>query len=165
MQAILDAAERRLREGGYGALSVAGLARGLGLAQNAVYWYFPSKDHLFVAALERMLGDVLEGPLPGGSAGEQLLAAVDRLAALQPLRASVIERSRASPVVAAFEARLRAALRERLVDALRKSVPESELAMATEVVVAQVEGAFLHNTPPAERRRLLAYVLQRLTRT
>jgi AcrR family transcriptional regulator len=52
---ILAAAERRLRDGGYPALSIAAIARELGLAQNAIYWYFPSKDHLFVAALERML--------------------------------------------------------------------------------------------------------------
>jgi len=49
MDEILALAQARLREGGYEALSVAALARELGLAQNAIYWYFPSKDHLFVA--------------------------------------------------------------------------------------------------------------------
>src|SRR6266576_5234113 len=55
MDEILTVAERRLREGGYEALSVAALARELELAQNAIYWYFPSKDELFVATLRRML--------------------------------------------------------------------------------------------------------------
>src|SRR6186997_3664071 len=55
---VVEAAERRLRDGGYEALSIAAIARELGVAQNAIYWYFPSKDHLFVAALERMLREI-----------------------------------------------------------------------------------------------------------
>jgi len=55
---LVAAAERRLRSGGYEALSVAAIARELGIAQNAIYWYFPSKDNLFVAALERLLREI-----------------------------------------------------------------------------------------------------------
>src|ERR1700682_1365790 len=55
---IVAIAVRRLRSDGYDGLSVAAIARELGLAQNAIYWYFPSKDDLFVAALEQMLRDV-----------------------------------------------------------------------------------------------------------
>src|ERR1041384_1429373 len=58
MNEILTAAEGRLREGGYQALSVAAIARELGLAQNAMYWYFPSKDELFVATMNRMLEQI-----------------------------------------------------------------------------------------------------------
>ena len=56
---ILEAAVRRLAEGGYDALSVAGIARELGIAQNAVYWYFPSKDDLFAAMLTRWADETL----------------------------------------------------------------------------------------------------------
>src|SRR4051812_50227265 len=70
VEAILDLAERRLREGGYEQLSVAALARELGLAQNAVYWYFPAKDDLFVAVLRRMLAD-LAPPKPRGGGGDR----------------------------------------------------------------------------------------------
>src|ERR1700736_5456330 len=66
---LVAAAERRLRTGGYEALSVAAIARELGIAQNAIYWYFPSKDHLFVAALERMLRDIAARK-PARAAGE-----------------------------------------------------------------------------------------------
>src|SRR2546428_3966186 len=51
---ILEAAEQRLRKGSYEALSMAGISRDLGVAQNAIYWYFPSKDHLLVATLKWM---------------------------------------------------------------------------------------------------------------
>lgn len=51
LEEILAAAERRLVAGGYAHMSVAAIARELGLVQNSIYWYFPSKDHLFVAVL------------------------------------------------------------------------------------------------------------------
>ncbi|MEA2447967.1 MAG: hypothetical protein QOK47_1604, partial [Actinomycetota bacterium] len=59
MTEILDATERQLRAGGYNAVSVAGIARELGLAHNAIYWYFPSKDHLMVAAFEHIVKKLL----------------------------------------------------------------------------------------------------------
>ncbi len=69
VEEILAIAERRLRDGGFEALSVAAIARELGVAQNAIYWYFPSKDHLFVAVLERMLQEIAARK-PSGKAGE-----------------------------------------------------------------------------------------------
>ena len=56
---ILDAAERQLLAGGYAELSMVATARELNVAQNAVYWYFPTKDHLFVAVLDRLQAKVL----------------------------------------------------------------------------------------------------------
>src|ERR687895_1279768 len=87
---ILEAADRRLREGGYEALSVAAIARELGLAQNAVYWYFPSKDHLFVAALERMLRDVVARKPPRQPSLERkVLWFVEQLDAMADVRAAM----------------------------------------------------------------------------
>src|SRR4051795_4275521 len=87
VEEILAVAERRLREGGYEALSVAAIARELGLAQNAIYWYFPSKDHLFVAALERMLGEIAARK-PSRAVGEveRILWFTDQFEALSHLR-------------------------------------------------------------------------------
>src|SRR4051795_2675791 len=95
VEEILAVAERRLREGGYEALSVAAIARELGLAQNALYWYFPSKDHLFVAVLERMLrGIVARKPPRRGGVDRQVTWFVDQLAELEPVRASMREQAR-----------------------------------------------------------------------
>src|SRR3954451_21859745 len=97
------AAERRLREGGYEALSVAAIARELSLAQNAIYWYFPSKDHLFVAALEQMLREIAARK-PSREVGEveRILWFTDQFQALSDLRGPMNERARSSPVVADF---------------------------------------------------------------
>src|SRR5205814_9350531 len=102
MSEILEVAERRLREGGYPALSVAAIARELGLAQNAVYWYFPSRDHLFVAALERILHRAVSTKKPPHDDDPTVMALwfVDRLGQFQPLLAAVHDRSRFSPSVA-----------------------------------------------------------------
>src|SRR5947209_20331042 len=107
VEEILELAERRLRDGGWESLSVAGIARELGLAQNAIYWYFPSKDHLFVAALERMLMQTIARK-PSRRVGdlERILWFTDRFQVLSDLRGPMNERARRSPVVAEFVARL-----------------------------------------------------------
>lgn len=55
---ILDAAEALLDEGGLDAVSVRGIANRLGVAPNAIYTYFPGKDALLEALVERLLADV-----------------------------------------------------------------------------------------------------------
>src|SRR5437660_9391511 len=95
MDEILAVAERRLRQGGYEALSVAAIARELGVAQNAIYWYFPSKDHLFVAGLERIL-QVIAARKPSRSRStiERVLWFTDQFEALSDMRAAMTERAR-----------------------------------------------------------------------
>src|SRR3954468_8355587 len=100
---IVAAATRQALAGGYSALSVAAIARELGVAQNAVYWYFPSKDHLFVAALEQMLRDVVARKPPRQRTLEaKVLWFVDQLDALSDVRAAMEDRARTSEVVSAF---------------------------------------------------------------
>jgi AcrR family transcriptional regulator len=161
---ILEAAERRLHKGGYEALSVAAIARELGLAQNAVYWYFPSKDHLFVAAVERMLRDMAARKPPSrGGVGRQVVWFTDQLAELQHVRAALYERARSSEVVARFAADLNATWRRMLSNALADSVPESERPMAVEALIATIQGVLLQEHSAAERGRLIGFAVERLT--
>src|SRR3954469_23952408 len=91
---IVDAAVVRLTDGGYDALSVAAIARDLNLAQNALYWYFPTKDHLFVAALERMLRDILaRKPARQPSVEAKVLWFVDRLQEIEHVRMGMYDRA------------------------------------------------------------------------
>src|SRR4026209_1823593 len=90
---VVEAAERRLRDGGYEALSIAAIARELGVAQNAVYWYFQSKDHLFVAALEHMLRTlVARKPPKQRSLDKKILWFVEQLDAMSDVRAAMDDR-------------------------------------------------------------------------
>jgi TetR/AcrR family transcriptional regulator, cholesterol catabolism regulator len=162
---IVETAERRLREGGYEALSVAGIARELGLAQNAIYWYFPSKDHLFVAALERMLGEIAaRKPSHEVDEVERILWFTDEFQTLSGLRAAMNERARGSEVVADFVAELDALLARMLSNVLRDHVGEEELPVAVETFRATVEGTFVKGLDERERHEVLRFALERLIR-
>ncbi len=160
---IVDAAVRRLEEGGYDALSVAGIARELGLAQNAVYWYFPSKDHLFVAALERMLRAIVARKPPRQRTLEsRVLWFVEQLEGMADVRAAMHDRARSSEVVATFARELHAVWRRMLANVLSTRVPEQDLPAAADALLATIQGALLEQHTPAERRRLIAFALRRL---
>jgi TetR/AcrR family transcriptional regulator, cholesterol catabolism regulator len=161
---IVDAAQRRLRDGGYDALSVAAIARELGVAQNAVYWYFPSKDHLFVAALEGILADIAARKPHDADVVERTLWFTDQFAELFDLRGAMEEQARRSEVVAEFVAGVNELLDRMLSNALRPHVPEAELEVAVETFRATAQGAFVQGLEPVARRRLLRYALERLMR-
>ncbi len=160
---ILVVAERRLREGGYEALSVAAIARELGLAQNAIYWYFPSKDDLFVAALERLLGEIAARK-PSKDVGdvERILWFTDQFQALSDLRGAMSERARHSQVVADFVEELDALLSRMLSNALAGHIAAEELPVAVETFRATVEGTFVKGLDKRTRRKVLTFTLERL---
>jgi AcrR family transcriptional regulator len=160
---ILGTAERRLREGGYQALSVAAIARELGIAQNTIYWYFPSKDELFVATLRRML-EQIAARKPSRQVGEieRILWFTDQFQALSDLRGAMAERARSSQAVAAFVAQLDELLSRMLSNALRDHVAEAELPLAVEAFRATVEGTFVKGLDKRARHELLSFALRRL---
>ena len=163
MSEILTLAEKRLREGGYEALSVSGIARELGVAQNAIYWYFQSKDHLFVAALEEMLREIAARK-PSRKVGEieRILWFTDQFQALSNLRGAMTERARSSKVVADFVEQLDALLSRMLSNALRDHVAPEELPIAVETFRTTVEGTFVKGLDKRARRKVLTFTLERL---
>lgn len=58
---ILDAAERVFAARGYAAATVKDVAQEAGVATGTVYLYFPSKEELFLALIDRGTRAVLEG--------------------------------------------------------------------------------------------------------
>jgi TetR/AcrR family transcriptional regulator, tetracycline repressor protein len=58
---VLDAAQQLLDEGGPEAASVRAIAKKLRVAPNTVYTYFPDKDAIRHALVERLLGGVDHG--------------------------------------------------------------------------------------------------------
>jgi AcrR family transcriptional regulator len=161
--AILKAAVDQLETGGYGGLSVAAIARDLGLAQNAVYWYFPTKDHLFVAALQQLGHRAFTAKMKAGTDWTaRLLAVVDALADLYPLLPAIHERAATSDVVRDFERDLLNNFRAMLAAGLAGRVPDGELDLAAETVLAAVIGAYATDLSRARRRRLLRNLLDHL---
>jgi AcrR family transcriptional regulator len=162
---IVAVAERRLRAGGYEALSVAAIARELGVAQNSVYWYFPTKDHVFVAALKRMLHEIAaRKPSRSTSTVDRVLWFTDQFETLSGLRAAMTERARNAQVVADFVANLDELLSRMLSNALRDHIPDADLPVAVESFRATVEGTFVKGLDRRDRRRVLRFALERLIR-
>lgn len=159
---LVDAAVRRLLEGGYQNLSIADIARELGLAQNAIYWYFPSKDHLFVAALQQLVDGILSRKPRGDSVAARVVWFADRMQEFQPLRASLSARARSSEVVAKFEADLYAGIKLLLASALSGTVAAEDLDLTTDAVVAMVEGVLLQDASRRKRAELIRFGLERL---
>jgi TetR/AcrR family transcriptional regulator, cholesterol catabolism regulator len=166
MGEILELAQRSLREGGYEALSVVGIARELGVAQNAVYWYFPSKDHLFVAALNGMLTEITARKPKKGEADEieRILWFTDQFQELSDLRGAMRDRARSSTVVAEFVEQLDELLSRMLSNTLSDRIPADELPLAVETFRATVDGTVVKGLNRKDRRRVLTFALDRLIR-
>jgi AcrR family transcriptional regulator len=161
---ILDAAEAALRNGGYESLSIAGLARRLGLAANSIYWYFPSKDELFVAAIRLMVQGILARKPPASRSLERrVLWFAEQLDELDDLRVDMYQRSKRSPAVAVLAEELRSGGREMASNTLRGAVADDQLETVAEALLATIDGTALRGLDPAQRRRVIAYSLRRFT--
>ncbi len=160
---IVNAAEARLTSGGIEALSMVGVARDLGLAQNAVYWYFPSRAELFVAVLRQRLADIAARK-PRGSTEivERVLWFTDQLGALYELQPAIQELAREAPVVADFADELDTLSERMLTSVFDRRYEGQELAIAIDSFRATVVGAYARGLPRTRRRRLLRFVLSQL---
>lgn len=71
--AILAAAQRLFVERGYRGISMREIAEAVGMTKAALYYHFRDKEHLFVALLQNVLGDLstLIAESRAGDAGYQ----------------------------------------------------------------------------------------------
>src|ERR1700760_4683807 len=51
--AIMDAAERRMQQGGFGGFSFREIAADVGIKSSSVHYHFPTKDDLAAAVIRR----------------------------------------------------------------------------------------------------------------
>ena len=161
---IVDAAKAQALGGGFGALSVAAIARQLGVAQNAIYWYFPTRDHLFVAVLRQLVDEVIgRKPPTARDEFERAVWLVDRVAEVHPLLVSMRARAREAEVVAEFEREIDGLVHAMVANGFGDSVTGADLDLAIEAFLSTVEGALLRQLPPADRARVVTFALARLS--
>ncbi|MEV6211632.1 TetR/AcrR family transcriptional regulator C-terminal domain-containing protein [Kitasatospora sp. NPDC051914] len=159
---VVDAALRLLDRGGVEAVSVRGVAAGIGVAPNTVYTYFPDKAALLRALAERVLAEVDHAA--AGSAGLPWRDRVHALAA--DLRARLLARPGAVGLLlsAPMDGPHALALGETLLAVLGEAgLAPREAARACYLLIVQVLGsvalevAELEEGPvPAERERVAA---------
>ncbi len=158
---IVDAAQRQLLDGGFAALSMVAISRELGVAQNAIYWYFPSRDHLFVAVLRKLLSEFPAGKPPSShSVSDRAVWIVNRIADLHPLVVAMHDRARTADIVAEFSHELEALLRDMVVRLLSPHVQPGEVDVAADAFWATVEGALLRQLPRRRREAVVRFTLR-----
>src|SRR5690349_19340650 len=66
---LVEAAQWLFIENGFEATTMTGVAKEAGVASNVLYWYFDSKDHLFVAAMTQLVDAVIAKALAASRTG------------------------------------------------------------------------------------------------
>jgi AcrR family transcriptional regulator len=166
VQQLLDAAEPMFIERGYAHTPLAEIATEASVATNALTWYFPSKDDLFIAVLDRVIARELAA-LSDDSHFDADLAvrAATRLHRYRRLITAVHERARVSPAVAQFHDGYHQMLDAHLtVLALEAGVPREDASIAVTVFVTFLEGLLLHDHDDARSTETsIRYLVARLT--
>ena len=156
MDEILDAAQAQLTKGGFAALSVAGIARELGVAQNSVYWYFGSKDEIFAAAFRRLLTRLVDKKPPAGANRiDTVLWVTDQMADLAPLRADLQDRAAHSQAASELVLQLDGWIGQLLLGPGR---PDD----IGQVFLAAVDGILALRRSRSDRRRLVKVAFDQL---
>ena len=150
---LLDAAEALFLSAGFEATSVRAIAARAGVTSNTVYWYFPSKEHVLVAVLERWLAgatDVIERRPPEPARVASLVVAI--LRELQPLLGVLHRRASRSDELTRFHERFHQRIRTVLARGLRSAhASAADAQLAADVLVATAEGALEHPGPSQAR--------------
>lgn len=167
IEQILDVAEPLFLRDGYKPTTMTAIAGNAGIASNSIYWYFPSKDDLFAAVLQRRLDRALakldsdpKAPMLGRAA--TVFAELDKGAILI---APVHERSKHSRAVARVHQAFHDAVSERISTALEAfGLSARDARMAAATIVAVIEGIHLHDPvrDPRARSEILEWLLARL---
>ncbi len=162
---LIDAAEQLFTATGYVGTTMTAIAAKAGVAPNAVYWYFPSKDHLLVAVLDRKLEQAIAdaGFEPPGDLGETINVGLRRLRSYPALGALVHQRAPHSLVVAEFHDRVHQILRGYLIAAVeRNGLRGAEAELIADTIIAVVDADPDHGGPRRSRQDLLEYLFSRL---
>lgn len=159
---IVELAARHLRTGGYSGLSVAAIARELRIAQSTIYWYFPTRDHLFVAALHKIEADVRAERTRLGRLDtlDELVWTVEQLSSLGDINAALYERARKAEVVAQYLSAFQDVSKQTIVELLKRDgFDDSSLEDAAELLLLVIDGMFLREVPRGGRTRILQSAL------
>lgn|SRR5437764_11917375 len=161
---ILDAADTLLVRDGYDNTTMAEVARAARVANNSVYWYFPSKDDLLAAVLrrrqERVLAELAD--LATSSLEERVLGLLAELDHVANLTAAVHGRASHNVAVAEMHEAFHAAAERYLGSGFRDAgLGQQEATSAAAAIMAMVEGIHLHerDRDPVARNRLLLWTL------
>jgi TetR/AcrR family transcriptional regulator, cholesterol catabolism regulator len=158
---VLAVATALFLENGYDATSIADIARGADLrSPAAVIWYFPTKEHILAAALERA-ATIEEDALKARRLGptDLFFAYLQDLREMRKLHTTMHERMSKSAVMLESHERLHAKMNARLVNLLADHELKYDLDLTMNVVSAVLEGAYVAPSASFTGSEMVRFVL------
>ncbi|MEU2031195.1 TetR/AcrR family transcriptional regulator [Nocardia amamiensis] len=164
---LLAAATELFLAHGYAGPTTADISAAAGVARGTVYWYFKSKDDIFAAVMDRMLGretDALNRELRGK---DPLTALTGGLADMRPYRSlhrSMHERIEHS--VAVHEAHKRSLdwVRAMVYEVLDRHPHSVDREMIADLTISLFEGANVPQTPRRPSHEMIRFLLESRSR-
>ncbi|ERP91504.1 MAG: TetR/AcrR family transcriptional regulator [Alcanivoracaceae bacterium] len=145
---------------GYDGTSMSRIARELGVAPNTLYWYYPSKDELLVAVLNRQMSATL-ARLPG-IAGlplkDKMAWALQAFEQSRELVTTVHARLEQSAVIREWHEQFHHFVEAAVIHTLEaEGVAPARAAMLATVGTFLVEGLLAHPHSEAQREAILQW--------
>ncbi len=164
---LLDAAEDLFARQGTANTSTAQLARAAGVSEKTLFWYFPSKDHLLVAVVERraqrLFARLRRSGWPTGDPAEDLFRILRGLRPLRHLLPMLHQRAEASAHVSALREQFRTGHQQLLAASVRAlGIPPREVDAVVVIILSFADGVLLRNVPDAQLQRLCRLLVAHL---
>lgn len=150
---------------GYARTTMADISAAAGVARGNVYWYFASKDEIFAAVMDRMLGREmasLDGELAGTDAGTRLTRGVSDMRLYRPLHQAMHDRMPHSDAVRDAHERFLRWIRDGARAVARERGSSWDHDLVADLAVAVFEGANVPNERTRPAAEMLRVVLDAL---
>jgi AcrR family transcriptional regulator len=164
---LVSAATEMFLANGYAGTTMTGISASAGLSSATVYWYFKSKDDVFAAVMDRMLGRETRALDDELAWADPVTALTRGLADMRPFRSlhrSMHERMEHSQAVAEAHDRFVGWVRDMVYAVLDRSETTLDRELAADVAVAIFEGANLPEAPTRPAHEMMRFALDAMVR-
>lgn len=165
---LLAAATELFLRNGYAGTTIADISAAAGVAPANVYWYFPSKDDVFAAVMDRMLtreARSLEHELRGKEPLPILIRGLDDMRAYRDLHRSMHSRLQESTAVREAHDRLLDWIRNNVYRVVDQHPGASDRELVADIVVTLFEGANVSDPPTRSAIAMIPILLEALMGT
>jgi len=163
---LLTAATELFLKQGYDGTTVADISAEAGVAPANVYWYFPSKDDIFAAVMDRMLtreARALDHELQGIDPVSALLRGLSDMRAFRGLHRSMHYRMQESKAVRESHDRFMVWIRSNVERVVDQNPGVRDPEMVCDIIVSLFEGAnIVSNSGMRPARDMIVFLFDSL---
>jgi len=160
---ILAAATELFLKDGYDGTTMSAISAAAGVARANVYWYFPSKDDVFAAVMDRMLtreAQALDHELRGLDPLSVLVRGLADMRSFRGLHRAMHDRMEHSSAVRGAHERFLAWIRLMVEAVLDQHPAYADRTMVADVVISVFEGANVSEPPLRPAHEMIRFLLQ-----